>query len=632
MKRIINVLSAIYLVSSLLSSPVPALASSLSASTLALDNLLAIPSLAIEKWNAGDEVSRLLYEAPTLAAFSGTSGVIWMSSHRYSLTPDGGKLHYGIFLLLLGDAADADVITSKKFPYPTDDGAVFEIDEASWYDAFTGQRLGELRQREYNENGIRGIEVIFPEETEGHVVAVTTTEMVPSNYQLDDVIFLAGELPVWEQTIEVAVPDGMRLYWEGSGVREPERKSDNRTQVTTWTLLNEPAWLSSGLIESWRPSLAFSLDYGQLPILKNLRELENPVYAPRAPSSISSTRSNLVRTAENIAIYMSSRLIPLENGTNVVRPMEVISEEGPWTAWEQVMIAGRWFSSLGFNANIYWEQNLRVGSDGPASLRIWKEPILIATDSDGREVFFKAGWSGDPEKPHPSLLGSFFYRAGNNGLERTTLPRGSASDHTLIQNWNVTVGENGVASGTLEITMTGGWMDVFGIERDGDAQSIGTSILSGKPFNMPGTNISVESARPLPNGCRVSFSVHAVPGIVSSDSILLKLMGGMPVSFEDIPLNGARFNMRFPFVFEINWSIKTPAGYRALSVPEKIQTGDSSATLEQSLTHWPRRALAEGRFRWTVRTSSVDEYMSGVISNQYRMLAGLLETSIPLRK
>ena len=415
-------------------------------------------------------------------------------------------------------------------------------------------------------------------------------------------------------------------------MREPEHKSDGRAQVTTWTLLNEPAWISSGLVESWRPSLAFSLDHGQTLILKNLRELENPAYAPKIPSSVSSVRSNLTRTMENIAKYMSSRLIPLEDGTDIVRPLETIPREGPWTAWEQVMIAGRWLSSLGFDSNIYWEQKLPVGSDGPMSPKVWKEPIVKATDSKGHEVYFKAGWSGDPEKLHPSLFGLMLYRSGNNGLERITLPRGSASDHTLSQNWRVSVDENGVASGTLDVTMTGGWMDVFAVGRDDEAENIGANIIKGKPFNMLGANISVKTAKPLPNGCRVTFSVEAVPGIVSSGSLLLKLMGGIPASFGDIPQNGMRYNIRFPFVFEISWSIKTPAGYRAISVPGKTQTGDSKAMLEQSLTHWPKRALAEGRCRWTVRSFSIDEYMSGIISNQLRAVIDLLETSIPLRK
>ncbi|MCL2683899.1 MAG: hypothetical protein FWE55_01515 [Synergistaceae bacterium] len=609
MKRILIILSVIYLIYAPLSVPAPAL----------------------EKWNAGGEITRLLSEAPTLTAFPSTKGVVWLNSHRYSLMPDGGKFHNGIFLLLLGDEASDGGIKSKKFPYPKDDGAVFEIDEAALYDASTGERIRELAQKEYDENGIRGIEVLFPDAA-GHIAAVTTTEIISSDYRLDDVIIMSGELPVWEQTVEVEVPDGMRIHWEASGVREPERRTNGRTQVITWTVLNEPAWVSSGLVESWRPALVFSLDTGLLSTLKNFRKLENPIYAPKIPSSVSSTRVNLVRTVGNIAQYMSSRLIYLEEGTGTVRPAEAIPEDGPWTAWEQVLITGKWLSSLGINVNIYWEQNLPVSPNGPMSPKIWKEPVLRAIDSEGREIYFKAGQSGDPEKLHPSLFGATLYRAGNNGVERITLPRGSASDHTMIQNWRVSVDENGVASGTLDITMTGGWMDVFAINRDDGAEKIGATILKGMLFNVLGTNISVQSVKPLPNGCRASFSVEAIPGIVSSGNILLKLMGGIPESLGDIPQNGMKFNMRFPFVFEIISSIKTPAGYKALAVPGKLQTGDPKAMLEQSLTHWPKKTLAEGHCRWTIRSCTIDEYMSGRIAEQLRMVINWPETTIPLRK
>ena len=610
MKRFIIILSAVCLMISLLAAPAPAL----------------------EKWNVGEEIARLLREAPSLAAFPGAPGLVWMNSRRYSLTQDGDKLHNGIFLLLLGDGTIDDGIASRKFPYPKEDGAIFQINEASFYDSYTGQRLGDLPRREYEENGVRGIEILFPHEADEQIVAITTTETIPLDFRLDDVIFLADDLPVWEQTIEVEASDATRIYWEGSGLREPARSMIGRTQIMTWTLLNVPAWVSSGLVDVMKPSLVFSLDQGHLPTLRNLRELENPIYARGTPSSVASARTNLARTMENIARYMSPRLIPLEEGTDIVRPLETIPADGPWTAWEQVLIAGRWLSSLGFNANIYWEQKLPVRSDGPASSRIWKEPVVRAADEEGNEVYFKAGQSGDPEKLHPSLYGATLYRAGINGVERITLPRGQASDHVLSQRWSFDVDENGFASGTLDVTMTGGWMDVFAVTRDDDAETIGAGIIKGMFFNVLGANITVISVRPLPNGCRVSFSVEAVPGIVSSGSMLLRLMGGLPASFADIPQNGMKYDMRFPFIFEINSSINTPAGYRALAVPEKIEAGDSRAMLEQSLVHWPRRALAEGSCRWTVRSFSADEYLSGRLSEQLRMVVGWPETAIPLRK
>ena len=106
-------------------------------------------------------------EAPTLDAFPGTPGVVWMSADRYSLTPDGGKRHDGILLLLLGEGAVNGEINSKIFPLPSGDGTVFKITDAAWFDPADGTRRGDLPVREYDENGLKWAEVSFPDEAEG---------------------------------------------------------------------------------------------------------------------------------------------------------------------------------------------------------------------------------------------------------------------------------------------------------------------------------------------------------------------------------------------------------------------------------------------------------------------------------
>jgi hypothetical protein len=93
-----------------------------------------------------------------------------------------------------------------------------------------------------------------------------------------------------------------------------------------------------------------------------------------------------------------------------------------------------------------------------------------------------------------------------------------------------------------------------------------------------------------------------------------------------------KYSLRFPFVFEINSEISTPKGYKALTAPVKVQTGDAKAMLEQSLVHWPKKALADGSCRWTVRSPEADEYMSGRIADQLTLVMGWPDTAIPLRK
>jgi hypothetical protein len=590
---------------------------------------LAAEAGTFEKWDVEKEVARLSGDAPNFAAYpSGTEAISWKLSDRYSMSDDGDKLHDSIYVLFLKEDAGEETMKPVRLPYPEEEGASFDVTLSAWYDPGGEGYIGELARKEYDLSGIRGVEISFPEESAGYVAVIAVSESIPGDYRLDGVVSLADRFPVWERTVEVEVPDGVPVYWEGIGVREPERVRGGRVERYTWTVLNEPAWEPgrTGLVNSGKPILAFSLDHGQLANLKKLRELENPQYAPKMPSQVTSVRSDLKKTLQNITGYMSPRLISQYAGTDRVRNPDVIGPEGPWTGWEQVLIAARWMSSLGFETDVYWIQKIPSGMDGPASPTIWSEPVLRTRDKNGADFYFKSGQTGSPEKFHPSLYGEVLYKAGNNGAERITLPRGTAADHVLSQNWKVSVDEMGVASGTVDITFTGAWADVFSLAQETPG------IMAGMNFSVPGITFEEKSSKNLPNGRRVSYGVTAAPGIVAQDSLLLKLMGGLPVCFGEIPKDGSGYSFRFPFIFEINSAITTPKGYRTLSIPGKNSWGDSSAALDQSAVHWTRKRLVESSCRWTVRSFKFDEYQSARIAEQLASVSAWPGTAIPLRK
>ncbi|MDR3165696.1 MAG: hypothetical protein LBU13_08965 [Synergistaceae bacterium] len=596
---------------------------------LSIFALLTDEAGAFEKWDVEKEIARLAGSATNFAAYpAATEAISWKLSDRYYMSDDGDALHDSIYILSLREGAGHKAMKPIRFPYPEEESASFDVTLAAWYDPDDGSFIDELAREEYDLGGIRGVEISFPEESAGCVAAITVSESIPSNYRLDGVVSLAVQFPVWERTVELELPGGMPVYWEGVGVREPERVRRGKTERYTWTVLNEPAWGQdgTGLLDAGKPILAFSLNRGQLGILKKLRELENPAYAPKVPSSVVSVKSDLKRTLQNIAGYMSARSILPEEGADRVRKRDVIGPDGPWTGWEQVLIAARWVSSLGFETDVYWIQKIPSGTGGPAAMKIWREPVLRARGKNGADFYFKSGQIGNPEKLHSSLYGEVLYKAGNNGAERITLPRGAAADHVLSQNWKVSVNERGIASGRVDITFTGAWMDVF-------SQTTETpEIMSGMNFSVPGITFEESSSKNIPTGRRVSYTVQAAPGIVSQDSLLLKLMGGLPVCFGEIPRDGSKYSLRFPFIFEVNAEITTPKGYKALSLPGKASWGDSNAGVEQSAVHWPRKRLVESSCRWTVRSFKFDEYQSARIAEQLALVAAWPDTAIPLRK
>ncbi|MDR1915486.1 MAG: hypothetical protein LBQ58_02805 [Synergistaceae bacterium] len=586
----------------------------------------------VSDWDVSAEIKRLYREAPSLAAFPDVDGVVWMSSYNYTLMPDGAMRRIHRFLILLGNETN-EGMSSRKIPRPSDEGAVMDIIGAAWYNPSTGEKMGDLARESYDADGIKGEIVVFPDSAQGRVVAVETVVSAPGRYFLDDVLTLAGELPIWEQTISVEIPDGINLYWEGFGVREPERRENRGAEIITWTVMNQPVWRNSGVLDERCPTLIFSLQHGLMTHLKNLKEMENLFRAPSLPAAISSSRGNLSRAVASLAAYMSTKLIPPdEYEPSLVRDNSYISDDGPWTAWEQVIIASKWMTSMGFDARLFWAQTLPVGSDGPTSYALWREPVLKIADNKGNEIFFKSSRTEDFEKLHPSLYGAVIYRANGANLERLALPRGSASDHQILQMWKLSIDEMGIATGTLDLTVTGAWVDILSLYVEPTLEYIGPLLLENIYFNMPGLSVEPRSLKALASGYRVNFDVRAALGIVSGNDILFRIPGGIPNCFRDIPDSGSKYSFKFPFVFEQNSIISTPKNYRVLSLPGKVQIGDSKAMLEGSVVHWTKKGQAEAMNRWTVRSSSIDEYLSGRVSEQLAIVSSWSELTVPLRK
>jgi hypothetical protein len=596
--------------------------------SFAITLIFSAPVYAANAWNVRAEISRLRAEVPPLEAFSGADAAVWLDSDKYSLTSDGGSVRESIFLMLVSPGAAERGLKPRRIPYPVDETSSVKITEAAIYDPDDGDRIGALPVREYDEGGIRGAEISFPREAEGAIAAITVEEISREEYRLSGVKIFSGELPVWEQTVTVEAADGMNVYWEGSGVGAPERVANGRIQRIKWTVLNEPAWAGGGILGEGRPALVFSLEHGLLAGLKKNRELEQAPYAPRIPPNVASAKSSLTRAAENIFKFMSPRLI---KNADAPRRDESVPADGPWTAREQVMIAAKWLSAMGFETRVYWRQKTPVGSDGPSSPDNWLEPALKASGG-GHEIYFKAGQTGDPEKIHPSLYGESLYRAGPSGVERITLPSGSAADHVFTQNWKYSLDTEGKISGKLDVTLTGGWIDVMTPGAAESPESAAGEFLKNMSFSAPVITFAAKSVKAAASGLRISYDVSAVTGIVSGGDILFKLAGGLPVCFNDIPAGGAKFSFRFPFVFTITSVVSTPKGYKAISLPGKSARGDSKALLEESVVHWPKRARAEAECKWTVRASPADEYASARIAEGLAALFAWPETAIPLRK
>jgi hypothetical protein len=177
-------------------------------------------------WDAAGEIRRLGGEVPSTEAFGGESGVVWLDSHIYEMKPDGTASRTRRYIVMPAAGHERASASLMIQPYPREPDASLTVSEAALYNPSTAERIGGLSVAEHERDGVRAVIVSLPADFSGGLAVIETTEEVPRRFFLDDVIPLAGDLPAWEQNVLVEMPEGMNMYWEGIGVRDPHRQKD----------------------------------------------------------------------------------------------------------------------------------------------------------------------------------------------------------------------------------------------------------------------------------------------------------------------------------------------------------------------------------------------------------------------
>ncbi|MDR0648649.1 MAG: hypothetical protein LBF92_04885 [Synergistaceae bacterium] len=580
----------------------------------------ASPSCAA--WDARGDATRLLREAPSLAAFPGARGMVWLSSYNYSLRMDGlmEKRHR---LLIPIETAQGRTFT---IPRPFAGGPSDAVTEALWLDLASGEAKGALE----TSMGQDGLTAVIPPGSGGGVIAIETMSASRRKNYLDDALTLAGPLPVWEQRIEAEIPEGRDCYWQGTGVGSPERRVEQGIEHIVWTVMNQPEWRASGLVDEHPPALVFSLSRGLATSLRELKNLENaPLAPPRLPMGAQSDRSPQ-KAVDSIAAYMSGR-IKDPGGMPPSADMERAStgEGGPWTPLEGTLIAKKWLESIGMGAKVFWCQRIPVDMGGPDSMSIWSDPVLLVSGGTS-QAYFVAGRDGRFGKLPHSLRGATVYRLDDE-VQRAVIPQGNASENALTQQWRLSIGTDGIASGSLDITATGGWASLLAGEGEGVPEDA-MDIANQMSFDMPALTLEPVSVETVTNGYRATFGVRASLGIVSGGHILMRMPGGLPRPLYDMPNDGDGFRLRFPFAFEQSVAVSTPDGYRSFGLPGKTEHGDSKALLDESVAFTEKKSLLEASSKWTVRSTRIDLPLAARMADQLALARRWSEMTVPLRK
>ena len=232
-----------------------------------------------------------------------------------------------------------------------------------------------------------------------------------------------------------------------------------------------------------------------------------------------------------------------------------------------------------------------------------------------------------------SIAGSEIYGLKDDEYVTKKLPSGSSSENRLALLWRLKLDDQGRAAGTLDVTVTGGWSDLFSGNEVPSLNKIGPLLLAKINFAIPGMNITPTAVEPLSAGYKLSFDVRCVPGIIHGGSMLLRLPGGIPLLVSEMIGREKKYTLRFPFIIDQKVRLSMPGGFKMLQTPPLKQLGSGTkAILKESITHWPKKAELLADSTWVVKNREIDGVLAQLLREELSASLRWPVLDLPFRK
>ncbi len=593
--------------------------------------MLLISSNAAYAWNSGDEIARLKKEVPSLETFGENSAVVWLRNNESRMLADGSMETLRCTIVMMGERVPEDW---KTLRYPVPANGSLAIEEAAWYNTMTGMKEGSLPiEEEKLAGGAAANVVTVPDDTVGRAVVIVVREKRTDRYGVDETINMAGSLPIWEQNVSVELPDGMEIFWIGRDMKEPVITKQDNIQRYRWQVMNQLPWHGEGFVINERPMLSFSSKKGVTQSLRMLNETARSM--PSLPLPIS-TKGDAARSGAKLIEWVCAPERTLSGyPDNWVRPAEQIPPEGPWTPWEQTLLLNKWLASRGWTVSLWWEAKMPLDAATPASTTLFAYPILELKQREGaKSSYFRAGLPFTLGRVPSLAAGSEIYGLKDDGeYTAKKLPSGASSDNRLALLWRLKLDDRGKAAGTLDVTVTGGWSDLFSGNAVPSLNRIGSFLLTRINFAIPGMEVVPTAVEPLASGYKLSFGVKCVPGIIHGGSMLLRLPGGIPLLVSEMIGRERQYTLRFPFVIDQKVRMSMPGGFRMLQMPPLKQLGTGTrAVLKETITHWPKKAELLADSTWVVKSREIDGALAQVLREELAASLRWPVLDLPFRK
>lgn len=595
----------------------------------------AFPLLAAEPHLIPDrDILALSKEAPSLSTYSETRGLVWRRAVNYKLLADGSMERRNTWVLLCG-AQLPESWKTWHIPAPLEKGEVF-VDEALLYHSLTPITFETLPVENETIQGVKGV-VVRAQPRPGDILVLSFRQVFPKRHNIDDLLFLSLDLPIWEQQVEVETPAGAELDWKGIGIGQPERSTVAGISRYLWSSINHLPLGSETLLVVDQPILAFSLR-GAADLrssLLSLEELTSQFKAPPLLPSLSTKGkgSSKVTMGLQCLDFLGSSQNELKNLPWDWVRSESLPPRGPWTSWERAFIAQAWLRELGWECSLLWEPCFPLNEGNVLrTTRLWSSPVLLLRAPGGKETLFKIGQLTPFGSTPPELLGKTLYGLKNGKVYEKKVPLGKPNDNKLSLSWKLDLDENGLAQGTLDVSVRGGWVEVLPKPQENTPLLAGDRLLDAMLLTPNALDAKGNLFEKKDNGYRIRFDVKSTPGIVAGKEMLLRLPGATPVVLSKLQESVLPLRLRFPFSIEQTFFITTPKSYAVLALPNPTKTESKDGSLFEGYEYNIKKRLLIGTLLWTVKLDTVDEAHVKDFSLGLQRYLEWSGRNVPLRK
>ncbi len=579
--------------------------------------------------DTGEEIRRLLNEAPPLASFPEAPGMIWKRQLHYRMLADGSLEKTTRWFILSGGDLPG---SRRRWDLAVPEGGSIDVLESGIFDPLTGRLVSPLLPEDVEVDGLEAKLIRAPELGEEKLICVAFREVIPGRYNVDDFVWTAFELPCWEQDIVVEVPEDAGFSWEGRDVPGPAMEEGQGLRRYTWTLVNRSPRGKPTLAIPRRPYLSFSLKRGVRSSLDDLRASTGTLSC-RVPAGLSRYLRHDA-TLKQVRRFLKALDAPErrmeELPSRIVRSGAALSGAKSWTEWERTLLAGRWLASAGVEVRTFWLPRVPQNEDDPASPQSWSGPVLQIKPRGSSAFYWSAGQRRSAGAQAFSLFGRRLYSVRNGSVESVKVPSGDVEEHRLILDWDLALGEGGFLEGILTVHVRGGWMELLGNPADGiEALRNMVDMPSLPQFAAGRPDVAT-----TPESARFEFSVSCNAGIPSgAGALLLRLpSAAFPALNVKGHSGGEGLALRFPFVVDQRYNIQLPERYRLVAEPRLAARESGKIRFEEELRDRAKGTRLEGSFRMVVTERDLDAARSRLFVDVAGRVAQWGKLTVPLKK